>query len=129
MLYTFTLHNVICQLYLNKNKFKKYINLDVGVLNRFSRVWLFETPWTVLHQGPLSMGFSKQEYWSGLPCPPLGDLPKPGIEPGSLAAPALLVDSFPNEPPGKLNAYTYSEVNSTTNWGNEYPKTKEKKVC
>ena len=38
MLYTFTLHNVICQLYLNKNKFKKYINLDVGVLNRFSRV-------------------------------------------------------------------------------------------
>ena len=52
---------------------------------------------------------------------------QPGIEPGSLAAPALLADSFPKEPPGKLNANTYSEVNSVTNWGNEYPKTKGKK--
>ena len=42
-----------------------------------------ETPWTVAHQAPLSMGFSRQEYWSGLPCPPPGDLPNPGIEPRS----------------------------------------------
>ena len=39
------------------------------------------SPWTVAHQAPLSMGFSRQEYWSGLPCPPLGDLPNPEIEP------------------------------------------------
>ena len=46
----------------------------------------FVTPWTVAHQAPLSMEFSRQEYWSGLPCPPLGDLPDPGIE---LMSPAL----------------------------------------
>ena len=50
----------------------------------FSRVQLFVTPWTVALQDPLSMGFSRQEYWSGLPCPPPGDLPDPGIEPESL---------------------------------------------
>ena len=42
---------------------------------------LFVTPWTIAHQAPLSMGFSRQEYWSGLPCPPPGDLPNPGIKP------------------------------------------------
>ena len=47
-------------------------------------------PWTVAHQAPLSMGFSRQEYWSGLPCPSPGDLPDPGMEPRS---PALQVDS------------------------------------
>ena len=47
------------------------------------------TPWTVAHQAPLSMGFSRQEYWSGLPCLPLGDLPDPGIKPASLSSPAL----------------------------------------
>ena len=56
------------------------------------------TPWTVAHQAPLSVGFSRQEYWSGLPFPSLGDLPDPGIEPGS---PALQADSLPSEPPGK----------------------------
>ena len=53
------------------------------------------TPWTVAHQAPLSMGFSRQEYWSGLPFPSPGDLPDPGIEPGS---PALQADSLPTEP-------------------------------
>ena len=48
-----------------------------------SCVWLFEIPWTVAHQAPLSMGFSRQEYWSGLPCPPPGDLPNAEIEPRS----------------------------------------------
>ena len=56
------------------------------------------TPWTVAHQAPLSMGFSRQEYWSGLPCPPPGDLPNPGIEPWP---PALQADSLLSEPPGK----------------------------
>ena len=50
-----------------------------------SRVQLFATPWTVAYQVPLSMGFSRQEYWSGLPFPSPGDLPNPGIEPGSPA--------------------------------------------
>ena len=57
-------------------------------------VWLFATPWTVAHQAPLSMGFSRQEYWSGLPFPSPGDLPNPGIEPASLASPALQADSL-----------------------------------
>ena len=52
-----------------------------SVLCCFSRVQFFVTPWTVAHQAPLSMGFSRQGYWSGLPCPPPGDLPEPGIEP------------------------------------------------
>ena len=51
-------------------------------------------PWTVAHQASLSMGFSRKEYWSGLPCPPPGDLPNPGIKPISPAAPALKVDSL-----------------------------------
>ena len=59
---------------------------------------LFVTPWTVACQAPLSMGFSRQEYWSELPWPPPGDLPNPGIEPRS---PALQVDSLPVELPGK----------------------------
>ena len=63
-----------------------------------SRVQLFVTPWTVAHQAPLSMGFSRQEYWSGLPFPSPGDLPNPGIEPGS---PALQADALSPEPPGK----------------------------
>ena len=54
-----------------------------------SRVQLFATPWTVARQAPLSMEFSRQEYWSGLPCPPPGDLPHPGIKPKSPASPAL----------------------------------------
>ena len=48
-------------------------------LSHFSHVWLFVTLWTVAHQATLSMGFSRQEYWRGLPCPPPGDLPEPGI--------------------------------------------------
>ena len=56
-------------------------------LSRLSRVRLCVTPWTVARQAPLSMGFSRQEYWSGLPCPPPGDFPDPGVEPASLASP------------------------------------------
>ena len=56
-----------------------------------SHVWLFATPWTVAHQAPLSVGFPREEYWSKLPFPSAGDLPDPGIEPGS---PALQADSL-----------------------------------
>ena len=62
------------------------------------RVLIFAIPWTVPRQAPLSMGFSRQECWSGLPFPPPSDLPNPGIEPRS---PALPADSLLSEPPGK----------------------------
>ena len=64
----------------------------------FSCVWLFVTPWTIAHQTPLSVEFSRQEYWSGLPFPSPEDLPHPGIEP---RFPALQADYLPTEPPGK----------------------------
>ena len=60
-----------------------------AVLSHFRYVQLFATPWTVAHQAPLSMGFSRQEYWSGLPRPPPRDLPDPGIKPASLMSPTL----------------------------------------
>ena len=63
-----------------------------------SHVQLFVTLWTVALQTSLSMGLSRQEYWSGLPCPSSGDLRDSGIKPGS---PALQVESLPSEPPGK----------------------------
>ena len=59
------------------------------MLNHFSRVQLLVTLWTEARQAPLPMGFSRQEYWSGLLCPPPGDLPNPGIEPVALVSPAL----------------------------------------
>ena len=63
-----------------------------------SRVRLFSTPWTVAYQAPQSVEFSRQEYSSGLPFPSPGDLPNPGVEPGS---PAFQADALPSEPPGK----------------------------
>ena len=59
------------------------------MLNHFSHAQLFVTLWTVARQAPLSMEFSGEEYGDGLPCPPPGDLPDPGIEPVSLMSPAL----------------------------------------
>ena len=67
-------------------------------VKKWSRVPLFATPWTVAYQASPSMGFSRQEYWSGLPLPSPGDLPDPGIEPGS---PALEADTLTSEPPRK----------------------------
>ena len=64
-----------------------------------SHVQLFGNPWTIAYQPPPSIGFSRQEYWNGLPFPSPGDLPNPGIDPGSLA---LQTDALPSEPPGKL---------------------------
>ena len=69
------------------------------MLSHFSRVQPFVTPWTVARQAPLSMGFSRQEYWGELPRPPSGHLPDPGIERGS---PVLQADSLPAELTVKL---------------------------
>ena len=68
----------------------------------FSHVWLFATPWTVVHQAPLSTKFSRQEYWSELAFPPPGDLSDPGIKPMSPMSPALREDSLPAESLRKL---------------------------
>ena len=77
---------------------REYTSSFFCVPSCFSCVQLLATPWTVAHQAPLSLEFSRQEYWSGLPCPPPGDLSNPGIEPRS---PALQADSLPSEPPRK----------------------------
>ena len=76
--------------------------LRVRKPSRFSRGRLFVTLWTVTHQVPLLMGFSRQEYWSGLPFPSPGDLPNPTIEPRS---PTLQVDSLPAEPQGSSQVW------------------------
>ena len=73
-------------------------------MKSLSHVLLFETPWTVAYHAPPSVGFSRQEYWSGLLFPSPGDLPNPGIEPRS---PALQADALPSEPPGKLKSSLY----------------------
>ena len=74
-------------------------------LKTLTRVWLFVTPWTVAHQAPLSMGSSRQEYWSGLPLPSPGDLPNRGIEPRS---PTLQADALTPAPPGKVTNGKFS---------------------
>ena len=74
------------------------LNLVIVIVKLLSHVQLFATPWTVDCQAPLTIGFSRQGYWSGLPCPSPGGLPDPGIETRS---PALQVDALPSELPGK----------------------------
>ena len=81
----------------------------VHEVKSLSRVRLFATPWTVAHQAPLSMGFSRQEYWSGLPFPSPGDLPNPEIKPRSPHCRQILL---PSEPPGKPTVH--GEVKSQT---------------
>ena len=71
-----------------------------------SRVRLFVTPWTVTRQAPLSMGFSRQEYWRGVPYPPPGGLPDPEIEPRS---PALQADSLPSEKPEQMHLCSFQK--------------------
>ena len=75
---------------------RKYESLSMKVKS-LSHVRLFATPWTVAYQASPSLGFSREEYWSGLPFPSPGDLPDPGIEPGP---PALEADALTSEPPG-----------------------------
>ena len=85
--------------YSNEQKCTKCLPV-MCMLSCFSSVWFFATLWTVARRLLHPWGFSRQEYWSGLPGPPPGDLPNPGIEPWSSA---LLEDSLPAEPPGKLD--------------------------
>ena len=92
-----------------------------------SRVWLFVTLWIVACQVPLSMGFSRQEYWSGLPYPPSRELPDPGIEFVSLESPALQADSLPSESSRSLGilewvAYPFSR-------GSSWPRDKTEVSC
>ncbi|CAI9155108.1 unnamed protein product [Rangifer tarandus platyrhynchus] len=75
------------------------------ILSPFSLARLFVTLWTVAHQTPLSMGFSRQEYWSGLPRPPPEDLPDPGIEPASLMSPALAGRFFTTSTAWEANSW------------------------
>ena len=75
-------------------------NIYYSEVKLLSHVQLFATPWTVAHQAPQSMEFSRQEYWSGVPFPSPGDLPDPGIEPWS---PTFQTDALTCEPPGKEN--------------------------
>ena len=90
-----TLWTVACQ---SLSRVRLSVTPWTEACQSLSRVQLFVTPWTVAWQSPLSIRFSRQGYWSGLPFPFPGDLPDPGIEPGS---PALQADSLPPEPPGK----------------------------
>ena len=82
----------------NQNNNTEKIKPQKSEVKLLSRVRLFAIPWTVSYQAPPSMGFSRQEYGTGLPFPSPGDLPSPGIEPRS---PTLQVDSLPAEPQGK----------------------------
>ena len=91
-LFYFFLYSLYVIYKIRKKVMKMSFNSSVSLL---SRVRLFATPWTLSHQVPLSMEFSRQEYWSGLPCTPLWDLPNPGIEPRS---PTLQVYSLLSEP-------------------------------
>ena len=74
---------------ISDNKDVCILYVCCAVLSCFSAVWLSATPWTVARQASLSMGFSRQECWSRLPCPPPEDLPDPDVEPRSLMSPAL----------------------------------------
>ena len=76
--------------------FQRYfLECIVTVVQSLSHVWLFADAWTVARQAPLSIGFPRQEYWSGLPFPPPGDLSSPGTEPESAMSPTWQIDSLP----------------------------------
>ena len=85
----------------------------------FSNIRLFAVLWTVAHPAPLPMGFSRQEYWSGLPCPPLGDLPHPEIKPLFLVVPALAGRFFTASATGE-------HIKTSIFVGNRHYKMKEK---
>ena len=86
-------------------------------LSHFSRVWLFVTLWTAACQAPLSTGFSRQEYWSGLPCCPPGDLPHAGIEPGSPASSVLAGGFFTTSTTWEvLFQYTWPIISQIFAW-------------
>ena len=84
-----------------------YMYICVCVLSHFGYVWLFATLWTVVPQAPLSTGFSRQEYWSGVPFPPPGDLPDLGIKSASLKSPALAGGFFTSSTTWEAPKYWY----------------------
>ena len=102
---------VIFSLHFDWKPLKAWLHILSDKL--LSRVKLFVIPWTVAHQAPPSMEFSRQEYWSGLPFPSPGDLPDPGIE---LRSPALRADALLSEPPGKpkVKVLSYSVILSNS---------------
>ena len=106
-LYWLNAKSLIFHIVQGTNRTDETIILHACLLSRFSHVWFFSTQWTVAHKAPLSMEFSRQEYWNGLPCPPPGDLPYQGVEPRS---PSLQADCLPAELPGKPS------YNSLQNW-------------
>ena len=100
--YTHLSKNSICLCLISCNATTCYLFTRLLLLlSRFSRVRLFATPWTAACQAPLSMRFSRKEYWSGLPRPPPGIFPTQGLNPCLPASPALQADSLPTETPGK----------------------------
>ena len=98
--------------------FMEHWNMEImfmkHVLSHFSRVQLFATLWTVARQAPLSMGSSRQEYWSGEPFPSPGDLLNPGIKPESLTSPALAGGFFTTSATWKVLNRSNTTVDSTT---------------
>ena len=93
-----------------------YVCMHESMLSCFSHIWLFVTLWIVALQSPQSMGFSRQEYCTGLPRPPPGDCPDPEIK---SASSAFQVDSLPSEPPGKpISMYTHTPLYMYTNTHN-----------
>ena len=98
-IWKFTVHILLKPGLENFEHYLSKVMLKILVkVKSLSRVQLFATLWTVVYQAPLSMGFSRQEHWSGLPFPSPADLPDPGIEPRS---PELQADALTSEPPGK----------------------------
>ena len=95
------LDDLCCYFRGSRTRLNDSVTHIVWELSRSSCVWLFVTLWTVAHQAPLSVGFSRQECWSGLPCLPWGDLPNLGIEPHLPVSPALQAYYLSLAPPGK----------------------------
>ena len=101
------------------------------MLSCFSHVQLFTTLWTLALQAPLCMGLSRQEYWSGLPCPHPGNLPGPGMEPVSLTSPELAGRFFTTSTPGKslgLSLMLFGTIKAP-DWGAEEPGLWDCKKC
>ena len=104
----------------------KHIQRELKVkvkVKSLSRVRLFATPWTVAYQAPPSMGFSRQEYWSGLSFPSPRDLPDPGIKPGS---PEFQANALTSEPPGKQ--IIWKDPDAGKDWGQEEKRVTEDEI-
>ena len=102
-------HNLIGLLWLKTCM--KAVNMKLHAAQSLQSIPTLWAPWTVAHQAPLSMGFYRQEYWSGLLCPPPGDLPDPGIKPATLKIYLhWQVGSLPLAPPGKMIIYMAHEL-------------------